>query len=403
MKNLKEELKFGKRGITLIALVVTIIVLLILAGVTIATLTGDNGILTKAQEAKSKTEEASVDELRKLTQVEATTHLEEYEYEDVNGEKITIPAQCAVSQVDEENILENGLVIIDSNGNEWVWIEVPKSEMPEGLTFENDVDYTTLESSLQTYTSDYSESGYIDEWYEGCGINNEEIYNLMYKKMLNSIYNKGGFWIGRYEAGSDTYVTEIDNGLRNLAIQKNKFPYNYVTVSTAEKLAESLSINNNSTSSLLFGIQWNLMCKFIEEKSVNIGIDKLAMRDIIKNDSTKYGNYSNASFIINNTQAKKSKCVQGTWELEDWTLIEKGYKKEDSGENNLILLSTGASDRNKLFNIYDIAGNELEFTLEKYENSSTPVVKRGGFFGQSRKWKIYFRKLCFNKYGFCRL
>ena len=54
MKNkLKEQLKTNK-GITLIALVITIIVLLILAGVTIATLTGDNGILTKAQNAKEK-------------------------------------------------------------------------------------------------------------------------------------------------------------------------------------------------------------------------------------------------------------------------------------------------------------------------------------------------------------
>src|SRR5699024_6629716 len=51
-----------KNGITLIALVITIIVLLILAGVSIATLTGDNGILTRAQEAKNKTEEAQKDE-----------------------------------------------------------------------------------------------------------------------------------------------------------------------------------------------------------------------------------------------------------------------------------------------------------------------------------------------------
>ena len=53
-KNIKEN----NRGITLIALVITIIVLLILAGVTIATLTGGNGILTRATEAKNKTEEA---------------------------------------------------------------------------------------------------------------------------------------------------------------------------------------------------------------------------------------------------------------------------------------------------------------------------------------------------------
>ena len=60
-QNLKERVK-GKNGITLIALVITIIVLLILAGVTIATLTGDNGILTKAQNAKEKNAQKTVEE-----------------------------------------------------------------------------------------------------------------------------------------------------------------------------------------------------------------------------------------------------------------------------------------------------------------------------------------------------
>ena len=54
---MKTKFKNAK-GITLIALVITIIVLLILAGVTIATLTGDNGILTQAGKAKDKTTEA---------------------------------------------------------------------------------------------------------------------------------------------------------------------------------------------------------------------------------------------------------------------------------------------------------------------------------------------------------
>ena len=58
MIKLKENLKSGKKGITLISLVVTIIVLLILAGVSIATLTGDNGILARATEAQNKTKEA---------------------------------------------------------------------------------------------------------------------------------------------------------------------------------------------------------------------------------------------------------------------------------------------------------------------------------------------------------
>ena len=61
----KQKLKESK-GITLIALVITIIVLLILAGVTIATLTGDNGILEKAGDAKTQTEQAKEDENLKI-------------------------------------------------------------------------------------------------------------------------------------------------------------------------------------------------------------------------------------------------------------------------------------------------------------------------------------------------
>ena len=55
-------MKSNSKGITLIALVITIIVLLILAGVTIATLTGDNGILTKAQNAKTQNDKVTVKE-----------------------------------------------------------------------------------------------------------------------------------------------------------------------------------------------------------------------------------------------------------------------------------------------------------------------------------------------------
>ena len=62
MKNKLKEMK----GITLIALVITIIVLLILAGVSIATLTGENGILTQATNAKQETKQAEADEMFKL-------------------------------------------------------------------------------------------------------------------------------------------------------------------------------------------------------------------------------------------------------------------------------------------------------------------------------------------------
>ena len=62
MKRNKRILKRKEQGITLIALVITIIVLLILAGVSIAMLTGENGILTQAQNAKNKTDKATEEE-----------------------------------------------------------------------------------------------------------------------------------------------------------------------------------------------------------------------------------------------------------------------------------------------------------------------------------------------------
>ena len=77
---MKIKMKNSSKGITLIALVITIIVLLILAGVSIAMLTGDNGILTQAKEAKEATEEAEKKEIKDLAQIEANTHLNNYEY-----------------------------------------------------------------------------------------------------------------------------------------------------------------------------------------------------------------------------------------------------------------------------------------------------------------------------------
>ena len=81
MKKLKEELKYDKKGITLISLVVTIIVLLILAGVTIATLTGNNGILTRASESKEKTEKEQEKEQLQLAILDS-------QIEDVNTSEI---------------------------------------------------------------------------------------------------------------------------------------------------------------------------------------------------------------------------------------------------------------------------------------------------------------------------
>lgn len=124
IKKLKKQVK----GITLIAFVVTIIGLLILAGVALSLTVGDNGLFRRAQNAAGTWQEAREDELRKLTMLEAATNLENQLYKDKNEDTATIPAGFAVSQVESENIIEDGLVVIDKNGNEFVWVPVKNFE-----------------------------------------------------------------------------------------------------------------------------------------------------------------------------------------------------------------------------------------------------------------------------------
>ena len=370
---IKNGLK-NARGITLIALVITIVVLLILAGVTIATLTGDNGIITRANDAKAETEQAEEDELRKLTQVEAATYLKEHEYTDVSGEKVTIPAQCAVSQVEGENTLEDGLVIIDKNGNEWVWIEVPKSIYENEEYYTNGAtnptsseDYTNIEKIMQNYATKYRGS-YTDEWYSEAqhGFVSPEEYNSHKNAMLKSVYENGGFYIGKYEVGikedinrnfGEDYETEhLIN--ETPVIQQDKYVYNWVRCSQAQELSESLAVGGK-TSSLMFGIQWDLVLAYLEANEVS--------ENDLKVNSGSWGNYSNEAFDI--TRGKYSTDYGA-----NYTTVNGTYPKPASS----VLLTTGATERNSKMNIYDLAGNVWEWTLEKSTDTNYPCAPRGG-------------------------
>ena len=402
----------SNKGITLIALVITIIVLLILAGVTIAALSGDNGILTRAKEAKEKTEQAQENESKTLANMENILGV--YNFKNINKADTNpagaVPANSTVVEADASK----GIVIKDKNNNEWVWIEVPKTTVFSGLTIDTtktltEQNYADIKNKLIAYATTYRKGSatqsysWTDEWYakdgstlvtastqnlteeqktlnNGCGLTYEE-YKSAYQKMLKSVYTYGGFWIGRYEAGIEGTTTETTNartshttittGSSPKAIsQKDAIPYNYVYCSEAQALAKEMTPNNSYTSSLMFGIQWDLVCKYLEVKG------RLSVADI-KEDSSSWGNYSNAK-IENITSGKYAIFDTNTFELGAWTKITNAFTKSDSGDNSSVLLSTGISEYTNKMNIYDFAGNESEWTLEKSSSSFGPCVYRGG-------------------------
>ena len=446
----KDKIKSNK-GITLIALVITIIVLLILAAVTINALSGDNGILKRAKDAKEQTNEKNQEEMGKLDDYKST--IDQYvdgttgggsgaNFTNIDTAKSnpagTVPAGSTVVEADANK----GIVIKDKNNNEWVWIEVPKDTVFSELTIDTtgeltDQNYEDIKNKMISYAQTYREGAkkqgcnWIDEWYaidestlitastsnltdaqkaltNGCGLTYYE-YKTAYEKMLKSTYTYGGFWIGRYEGGIEGSITDLTKartdhtdiiiGTSPKAIcQKNAIPYNWVTCSEAQSLANEMTPDNKYKSSLLFGIQWDLVCKYLEVKG-GLSVSE------INEDSSSWGNYRNIK-IENITMGKYAILDTDTSKLGEWTNIKSVFTKTNSGESSNVLLGTGISEYTNRMNIYDFSGNEWEWILEKYYDSYDPCARSGGDYCHSGSYSpaanrsYYSTTKSYNSIGF---
>lgn len=237
----------------------------------------------------------------------------------------------------EQNAYLYGLVIEDSNKNQFVWIPVENMDLFKTVEWKKNEQAEIIDS---TYIEPLDEE-------------KEEYYKMYYK-----IKKYGGFYVGRYETG-DVDATQTRNETKNsdnIGIRKNLVVYNYVpyTKSTINKReiigAKELTqkfIQNNSyetvTGSVMYGVQWDSMLRFIKSDTKNV------------NDSIKWGNYPVSTL--------KFKDVYGN-----------DYTKE--ANTNIFLLRAGSSEETKAKNIYDIAGNLAEWTNETTKKNVN--VARGG-------------------------
>ena len=265
--------------------------------------------------------------------------------------------------------LDNGLTIQDSTGNQYVWVEVPKTKevYPTAgleITEFTESEYTAIETDLHTYTNDYRISRWEDKYYSDAttGLTSEQ-YTQLKQKMLKSVYQNGGFYIGKYETGTETARPSGDASTapgETPVIKQNVYPYNYVTCSQAQTLASNME-HGDRTTSLLFRVQWDLILKYLETKGTS--------QADLKTDSTSWGNYSNNAWNITNANLKYSSNYGKSWT----TATEKSKTSDE-----VILLSTGADDSFSKMKIYDLAGNVGEWTLEYTSITHRPCAFRGG-------------------------
>ncbi len=424
--------KLKNEGITLIALVVTIVVLLILAGITINMVLGENGIISQAKLAAEKTKEAEEQQEKDLQDLagminEAVNGKDPETLQDAASSKkvfsnttkfdsegnkidksseettlpaITIPAGFKITEGSIENLNE-GVVISDEAGNEFVWVpctadQYKKHDYTELKTEETDAGKNLAdgESHNEGWNTWYYRS--YSDW------KGDEEQD---KKNAESVKKYGGFYIARYEAGipsgmTDVYVKPDNSSTKTYAVaaQKNKSNYvpvskkgaqawNYISQENAKKVSERMySGNTYVTSQLVDGIAWDTIVEWIAKDG--------ELSDVVKKDSTKNGNYANnsaegkitvenvlyAEHIMNRNNsvddgwapAKNYKYGTFTsgWK-ENYTFNSETDNKDNYNgvkENDTyrlyVEMATGVSDNTKLKNIYDLGGNMYEWTTE---------------------------------------
>lgn len=321
--------KFKKNpGITLIALVVTIVVLLILAGISISMLTGQNGILNRATEAKEKTEKAQIDESDKMVQMEVMVKTAGKSIPNPSSYGENPNAQATADGAGKYFALPDGAkyitgtvdtgVVVEIKGSEFVWVPVDDvvldndrvDELPtssengtlNGKTYTPMAvkvgdDYKGLlynfneSTSWLMYSSNENYQGNATEYrepdvvsaYDGTDTDTVEgkitLEKLTkeYNVMIESVLKYKGFYVARYEAGLDNTTNEVV--FKNASITANN-----VTTANAQnsetstwyglyKKIKTFTTNNDKVvSNMIWGSQYDAMMNWMVKMGKKVGI-----------------------------------------------------------------------------------------------------------------------------------
>ena len=402
MGNSEKKSNYSQKKMILIAFIIIIMILLIFIGVTFAIVTSQNKIETASKSNQLTQTDVVTQGIQNAKAVQSSERVDNENMTvqtDVKGKKVPVPRGYVGSQVDGENNIDTGYVIYEGEEsvtdanvaeaqktrNQYVWVPVPDvnkmygtdssgkkwgklynfatsssnanydattGTYPNNWSETNGVMSITRTSGSNSYRepdilTDYDDNRYLKQYGLGPMTRHDLLLEMQkdFNNMINSVKKYGGFYIGRYETGDlNQEFAVVRKGNTNIASQRWYTMY--------KKCKKLKGANKQVETGMIWGSQWDrTLMWLVESKSKSIAE--------ICNDSTSWGNYANATFTYTNTSGGTS------------------TKSQNSGTR----IPTGSADYTKANNIYDLAGNVLDWTLEA--NLTWSRGSRGGIYNYS--------------------
>ena len=372
-------------------MVVTIVVLLILAGVSISLILDNNGIIKKSKDARREYRQAQTNEQEDLSNLsdmidEATAeptpkvnvNTKAGDNSTINGKKGNsnnptipknyIPIDTATSTwgdgstAPSQDSVEHGLVIKDEKNNEWVWVPVDSATLAtmyeessdektlcgttgetavktklysKSITIGKDSNTKTITRTMPGTTSSFREPDLV-VGDDGASYDaKEEYYKTILgfdskEKMAETFVSDYNEMIESIKTYGGFYIGRYE--LSEAGVQKNQPTLVKTNWYNLYKKCKSLNASDKVETRMIWGCQWDVTCNFIANKG-----DKKSITN-----SSSWGNYYNTSV----------KADDGTTEIK--------ASKTSS------VLNTGITTFTMANNIYDLAGNCEEWTQEAY-------------------------------------
>ena len=415
------------KGITLIALIITIIVLLILAGVTLSMVMGDSGLFNKANNASEQTKISNAkeiirmqvleNELNKKTkdsnaksdedlQVAVETKLTEEGYkveegkitigsteidiaEEIanassGGEIITPPENKTPGKEDTSKnrtlagattgysyknpVIPQGFKAVDEGSATWTYKDETQTEVTgwnEGLVIQDTIGNEFVWVPVDGKNVPYAKWCTIGKSYSECSDDTSAI-PVTENTQINTYH---GFYVARYEAGLITETLEqnsdINNNTNTTAVSKPGTKiWNWIDYNNANTVAQAM-INNSAIygttkSGLITGTQWDTIMKWYQNSNIKVDTtqDWGTYRSLTYSGNGKYFKYTNSG-------------ADASWS-------EGAFTRTGNSTNPsypYYYHASGLNDNGIKKNIADLGGNVYEWTAEIYSGYR---VYRGG-------------------------